>query len=213
MHAVRFHSRTRGEPEGSPSGLPRGRVVRRVGCAAVIAVLLAACAHRGPPPLTDDFAVPSERRVFVALREAEARDEQRQAILAAFDESAPKLKVLGERSENLIEQWRELDRRSAHFLRQAEELAAEYAEVNRARMHTMAGFDARVAEALDVEQWEAWQEFWSRPAFGPRAGAVHESGGRPGRGRTRRDLRGVTRYETSFQLTGSPAWRSSPRSR
>jgi hypothetical protein len=165
-------------------------VARWVGSTAAAAtVLLAACAHRGPPPLTDDFAAPSERRVFVALREVKARDEQRRVILAAFDESVPKLKALGERSEKLLEQWRELDRRSTGFLGQAEGLAAEYAQVSRSRMHATAAFDARVAETLDVEQWEAWREFWSRSGFGPGGRAVHESDGPGGRGPTRRRAR------------------------
>lgn len=164
------------------------RLARRVvgSTAAVAAVLLAACAHRGPPPLTDDFTAPSERRVFVALREVKARDEQRRVILAAFDDSAPQLEALGERSEKLLEQWRELDRRSAGFLAQAEGLAAEYAQVSRSRMQATAAFDARVAETLEVEQWEAWQEFWSRSSFGPEGGAVHRTGGPGGAGPGRR---------------------------
>lgn len=126
----------------------------------------------------DDFAVPAERRVYVALREAQAGDEQRKAILAAYDETEPQLRQLAERSEDLLERWRGLDRLDPAFRERASRLAIEYAEVSRARMEAAAGFEARVAETLDAGQWEAWQEFWMQPAFEPGMGG-------PGAGRMR----------------------------
>lgn len=131
----------------------------------------------------DAFALPSERRVFVALREAHARDEQREAILAAYDEVEPKLEELGERLEILFNRWHGLDRQDPAFRERAASLAAEYAEIARTRMDATAGFEARVADTLDAEQWEAWDEFWTRPAFGP---GMEGPGGGPMRGGRRR---------------------------
>lgn len=176
MLRIALHGQTRGRPGGGPSGFSRGRVA-----AIAAAALLSACASRGPPMPPDDFGVPSERRIFAALREARARDEQRQVILAAYDDSEPKLEALAERSEELLERWRELDRRDPAFRERATRLAAEYAEVSGARVGATAAFEARVAETLDADQWEAWQEFWLQPAFGPGMGEparVMRGGGR-----------------------------------
>lgn len=135
--------------------------------AALALTALAACSHRPPMIAPDDFGPRPEKMVLAALREIAASDDQRRAILQAFDETQPRLAMLTSNTEALLTQWQELDRRDPAFARQADALAERWASSARERLGARAAFEGRVAAALDGAQWQDWQAFWNRAAFGP----------------------------------------------
>lgn len=132
----------------------------------------------------EDFSARPEKAVFLALKEAGATDEQRRAILEAWDATNPRLETLAGQAESLLEQWRGLDARGEAYRTTADLLASRFSAVARERMVLSAKFDARVAAALDEDQWEAWQQYWQRRTMGPREGRPGPGG--PGGGRRRR---------------------------
>jgi hypothetical protein len=136
--------------------------------------LLTACNPRPDIRPGEAFADPSEKQVFFALKQVHASDEQRAAILNAWDDLHPRSAELSRRDEELLSQWQALDRRAAGFRASAAELSAKIVEVTRERMILGARFEERVAATLDEEQWEQWQAFGSDQSPGPRG----EGGGR-----------------------------------
>jgi hypothetical protein len=140
--------------------------------------LLTACNPRPDIRPGEAFADPSEKQVFFALKQVRASDEQRAAILAAWDESHPRAAELSRRNEELLAQWQGLDRRAPGFRASAAELSARIVEVARERMVLGAAFEERVAAALDEEQWVLWQDLGSGPGSGPRSEGGHQGGGR-----------------------------------
>jgi hypothetical protein len=152
--------------------------MKRAATLAATLAVLTACAPRPDVRPGEAFAEQSEKRVFVALREVHAGDEQRLAVMRAWDDIQPRLKAVAAEADTVMEQWRALDRRSDDFVQRSNELAFKWGELSAQRVKLTAGYESRVAAALDEEQWQAWQEFWNRPAFGPREGAPPEGGGR-----------------------------------
>lgn len=145
----------------------------------VALALLAGCEPR--PAMVrpgGEFAAHPEKAVLVALRQVHATDEQRIAIMDAFDESQPKLAALDDDAEALMGQWYGLDRRDAGFARKGAELADKWGRISRERMTLTARFDGRVAAVLKEDQWDAWQQFWMRPGFSPGISGPPEEGGR-----------------------------------
>jgi hypothetical protein len=126
---------------------------------ALAAVLLAGCMSRATQP-GGDFALAPEKLVFLALKAAAARDEQRLKVMEAYDDTRPKLKALYEEGQDLIEDWRKLDRNKPEFRPKAEKIGVRLGEIARERVATMAVYEARVAGILELEQWYIWQNFW-----------------------------------------------------
>lgn len=141
-------------------------------------MLLAACAPHPVERSGGDFDAIGEKSMFLALKEVKANDDQRLAVMAAYDESHPRLEALAEESGRVLQRWHELDRQDPAFRDQASALADRSGEIARERMALSAKFEARVAGALSAEQWRAWQQYWVRPGFGPGEG---ERGGHEGR--------------------------------
>lgn len=108
----------------------------------------------------------SEKSMFVALKEARATDEQRLAIMAAYDETQPRLRDLAEESAGLIAEWHALDRTEKDFEARADALAKRWGEIARERMTVTAKFDAKVGAVFDSGQWRDWTLYWNRPAYG-----------------------------------------------
>ena len=126
---------------------------------ALVAALLAGCASRPAQP-GGDFAIPSEKLVFLALKAAAARDDQRLKVMEAYDLARPKLSALGKEGQELIEEWRELDRNKPDFREKAEKIGTRLGVISRERVVTMAAYEAHVSGILEREQWLAWQDFW-----------------------------------------------------
>jgi hypothetical protein len=124
-------------------------------------LLLSACASQPEIIRGDEFAAHSEKSILVALRETEASDEQRTKILALYDEQQPRRKKIDAESLALLVRWRALDRRDAAFAEQSQQLATEWADVNRRQMLESASFEQQVAPILSEDQWKIWQQFWS----------------------------------------------------
>ena len=144
-------------------------------------MLLVACAPRPAERPGGDFDLRSEKAVFLALKDVRASDEQRLAVMTAFDETHPRLEALADEAERLLQRWRELDRRDPSFEQQAGALSGQYGDLARERMTLSAKFEERVATTLTEDQWTAWQRYWVRPSFGPRDREPGEGGGRRGR--------------------------------
>ena len=127
-----------------------------------------------------------EKTVLVALRETGVRDEQRIAIMAAWDDTQPRLRSLGEQADTLVNLWRALDRRDPAFAQKSAELSKQWGSLSGERMATASRFEGSVAHLLDAGQWDRWQQFWSQTAFfsGMEDGPPGEEG--PGGGRRRR---------------------------
>ena len=141
----------------------------RLALAALITVLVA-CSPRPVFRPGEDFQSRPERMVFEALAKAKATDEQRLAVMKAWDETQPRLRELNRESAAIIQQWRTMDRREPDFGKQAGELAKHFGEVSQQRMELNAKFDASVGAVLDGTQWGNWQLYWNRsydPAMGP----------------------------------------------
>ena len=151
----------------------------------VALALLVGCAPRPAFRPGEDFSMAPEKSVLIALREAGVRDEQRVAIMAAWDETQQRLRTLGEQAEALLTEWRELDRRDPAFGRKSAELSKQWGKVSGERMAMASGFEGKVASVLDSAQWDRWQQFWIEPAFAGREDGPPGEGGRGG-GRRRR---------------------------
>jgi hypothetical protein len=62
----------------------------------LLSIALAACSPRPAVRPGGDFVSREERSIYIALREVKASDDQRAKILAAYDESSPRLRLLGD---------------------------------------------------------------------------------------------------------------------
>jgi hypothetical protein len=138
--------------------------------------LLVGCSPRPAIRPGEDFALRPEKQVFFAISAARASDDQRVKILAAYDESQPRLRALDTEADHALQQWRELDRRDPAFAQQASALAEKWGAISRERMALTAAFEARVADIFDADQWQAWQDFWGRGDAGPDERGRHEDG-------------------------------------
>lgn len=148
-------------------------------CAALV---LEACASHPGFEAPGDFAVPSERGMFIALADVGASDKQRLAVMDTWDETHGRLNALGDEAQRVLQDWRELERRDAGFAKQSSSLAKRYSEIARERMTVVAKFEMRVASILDERQWDRWQRNARRPESGFGEATVASRG----RGGTRR---------------------------
>ena len=121
---------------------------------------LGACAGRGEPEMTrPDLGAPPEKLVLAALDKVKATDEQRTAVLNAYDSRQQQLTDLAKRSRELVKQWHKLDRTAADFDQQVEALAAQWAQVNADEMKARSAYERSLATVLDAGQWKTWQSF------------------------------------------------------
>lgn len=140
--------------------------------------VVAGCAGRPAMRPGADFDSHSEKAVFTALRQVHATDEQRIAIMAAYDDSQPRLVSVNDQADEVIGKWRELDRRDPGFAKKSAELADKWGKLSKERMALTGKFDGAVAGILKADQWDAWQLFWLRPGFSPENGPPEEQMGR-----------------------------------
>lgn len=133
-------------------------------CGLVVwALLLAACA--GEPELSrPDVGPQQERTVLAALTKVSATDQQRIAVLNAYDSTNGRLRELATQSRQIIGRWHQLDRTAPDFSTQIDALAAQWASVNAAEMKARAAFEQGVAASLSPKQWNQWQDFMSSAA-------------------------------------------------
>lgn len=130
-----------------------------------VAIGLSACASESLSRLPEDFGDRSEKTLYAALREAEVSAEQRLSVLAIYDRHHPRLKALDAEAQKVLESWRALDRRSPEFASASADLAARWGELSRERVEESGALEHEVAAVLDEEQWRAWRERWTMPAF------------------------------------------------
>ena len=137
--------------------------------AALVASALAACASPGGGngPYAPTTGSQYERQVIGALGEVKVTAEQRQAVLAAYDAMAPKLKQNDSEDARLQRRWEALDPRAADYTVQADALAQQAATLAADRLKALAQFNQTVATTLDASQWSAWSRVMNdqRAAF------------------------------------------------
>lgn len=136
---------------------------------ALAALTLAACAAPGGRngPYAPTTGSQYERQVIGALGETKVTTEQRQAVLAAYDAMAPKLKQNDADDQRVQRQWEALDPRAADYSAQVDGVAQQAATVSANRLKTLAQFNQVVAATLDGSQWSRWASVMSdqRAAF------------------------------------------------
>lgn len=134
------------------------------------AFTLAACASAGGGgngPYVPAGTSTYERQVIGALAETEVNDAQRQAVLAAFDAMAPRLKKNDADELRLQRRWNALDPRAASYGADVEALASEAATLAAERLRALGAFNGTVATTLDAGQWARWSNVMAqqRAAF------------------------------------------------
>ena len=131
--------------------------------------LLAACTGPGPRngPYAPTTGSTYERQVIGALGETKVSTTQRQAVLDAYDQLAPKLKQNDAEDLRVQRRWEALDPSAADYLAQVETVAQQAATVTADRLKAMAQFNQVVATTLDAKQLSRWSSVMNdqRAAF------------------------------------------------
>lgn len=137
--------------------------------AALLLASLTACGTTGGRngPYSPAGASLYERQVIGALGETDANAAQRQAVLAAFDTLAPRLKKTDTEDLSLQRRWAALDPRAASYGAEVEAVAAQAASVAGERLKALGSFNQTVATTLDASQWARWSSVMAqqRAAF------------------------------------------------
>ena len=97
-----------------------------------------------------------ERQIFHALRRLKAEPTQRAAVLAAFDATDPRLKMLGAQDAEAQARLRALDIRGADYLSKVAPIADQRATLLAERLRVEAEFSRAVAASLSEDQWQTW---------------------------------------------------------
>lgn len=120
--------------------------------------LLAACSNLGPRngPYAPTTGSTYERQVIGALGETTVSAAQRQTVLAAYDQLAPKLKQNDAEDLRVQRRWEALDPSATDYLAQAEVVAQQAASVAAERLKVMALFNQVVATTLNASQFSRW---------------------------------------------------------
>lgn len=149
--------------------------------------LLTACSTE--PEISRPDAGPQvEKTVYAALTKVAATDEQKVAVLNAYDRSNDHLRELAAESRRIVGEWRELDRLAPDYAGKADALSARWGQLNADEMKTRSTYEHDVAAALGPKQWSQWQDFM-RSNRAPRSSDDYGSGGTglgPGQGQGRR---------------------------
>jgi len=134
--------------------------MRRSASGLGLALTLLLCACAGEPELArPDTGPQQEKTVYTALTKVSASDEQKVAVLNAYDRSNDRLRQLASRSRKVLDEWRELDRRAPDFSAKVDTLAAQWGQINADEMKARAAYEQEVAAALGPKQWGQWQDF------------------------------------------------------
>ena len=144
---------------------------------------MSACGHNGPRgdfdrggPQQQGF---SEKAVIRALTTVEADEQQRLAVLAAFDrDDAERRKLLTE-GEQLRRDIAKLPKSQPDYLARLEPLARRKGEIVTEDLLIQARFDQAVGSTLTPDQLERWNELFRQS--GERGGYGGEGGGGGGR--------------------------------
>ncbi len=128
---------------------------------AALALLVASISSCSAPgarngPYTPTTGSTYERQVIGALGETKVSSEQRQAVLAAYDVMAPRLKKNDAEDMRVQRQWESLDPHAADYLAQVDDVAQKAASVSADRLKMLAQFNKTVAATLDASQWSRW---------------------------------------------------------
>ena len=94
-----------------------------------------------------------------ALERIKPSDEQRVAVLNAYDASNSRLRELSAQSRQIVTKWHQLNRLAPDFQDQVDALSLRWAEVNAQEMKTRAAYERSVALAITPKQWQQWQDF------------------------------------------------------
>lgn len=128
--------------------------------AAVFAALALLAACTGPGPRNGPYAPTTgstyERQVIGALGETKVSTPQRQTVLAAYDQLAPKLKQNDAEDLRVQRRWEALNPSAADYLAQADVIAQQAATVAAERLKAMAQFNQVVAITLNAQQLARW---------------------------------------------------------
>lgn len=130
----------------------------KLALAAALAALLAGCSSTGARngPYAPTTGSTYERQVIGALGETKVSSEQRQAVLAAYDVMAPRLKKNDAEDVRVQRQWESLDPHAADYIAQVDDVAQKAASVSADRLKMLAQFNQVVAATLDASQWSRW---------------------------------------------------------
>ncbi|MES2883559.1 MAG: hypothetical protein V4709_02045 [Pseudomonadota bacterium] len=124
----------------------------------LLAVTLGSCASPGGGngPYSPATGSTYERQVIGALGETKVRPEQRQAVLAAYDVMAPRLKQNDADELRMQRRWETLDPHAADYQAQVDVVAQQAASLAADRLKALAQFNQAVAATLDAGQWSRW---------------------------------------------------------
>lgn len=131
----------------------------RAATAILLCAGLLACAQDPPELERANLGASPEKLVLAALTKVKASDDQRRAVLDAYDSRNGQLEELSRHSRQILAQWHKLDRTAPDFERQVDALAGQWAEVNGAEMRARSGYERALASQLSASQWSQWQDF------------------------------------------------------
>lgn len=124
------------------------------------ALLMSACATSAPMTRAQSYEGRSEKAVLAVLRNVNADDAQRTAVLAVYDRHNPVLTRLAEEWDQIEKDWTELDRRAEDFSAKATVMAQRRQQIAAQQLIDGAAFEREVAALLTPAQWADWQELW-----------------------------------------------------
>ena len=133
--------------------------MKRVLLCVGLSILLSACVPTEPELERTDVGPHQERTMLNALERIKPSDEQRVAVLNAYDASNSRLRELSAQSRQIVTKWHQLNRLAPDFQDQVDALSLRWAEVNAQEMKTRAAYERSVALAITPKQWQQWQDF------------------------------------------------------
>lgn len=137
---------------------------------ALLAATLSSCASPGGRngPYVPATGSSYERQVIGALGETtNVTAQQRQTVLAAYDDMAPRLKKNDVEEVRVQRSWEALDPRASDYLAQVDAVAQQASTLAADRLKLLAQFNQTVATTLDASQWATWSRVMNdqRAAF------------------------------------------------
>lgn len=132
--------------------------MKKIAALALLVASISSCSAPGARngPYAPTTGSTYERQVIGALGETKVSSEQRQAVLAAYDVMAPRLKKNDAEDLRVQRQWESLDPHASDYLAQVDDVAQKAAGVSADRLKMLAQFNQAVAATLDASQWARW---------------------------------------------------------
>lgn len=152
---------------------------------ASLLLWLSACSHdpaRGIGRADGASDVTSEKSVIRALSDVEASDQQRLAVLAAFDREDAQRGRLRREAEDLRRTMSKLPKTEPDYVTLFGPLAQRAGELVTEQLLIQARFDQSVASILSAEQFSDWQAVLRHADGGGRGGLGGQTGARRGPG-------------------------------